>query len=101
MGNTRRRAVMDVTLEEIINKLNVIEEKIDNVEREFTEFRKEVTGRLNILERKIELQEITFKTLAKVINIRDENEKDSAGIFVREGTGFDTTRVKRVRSPLI
>ncbi len=92
---------MDVTLKEVMDKLNAMEKKLDSMEKEFVEFRKEITGKLVILEQKIELQEITFKTLARVISIRDEDEEDFTGISVREGTGFNTTRVKRVRSPLI
>ena len=92
---------MGVTLKEVMDKLNAMEKKLDSMEKEFVEFRKEVTGKLVILEQKIELQEITFKTLARAISIRDEDEEDFTGISVREGTGFNTTRVKRVRSPLI
>lgn len=99
---------MSVTLEEVMDKLNAMEEKLNimerrlsSMEKEFGEFRQEVRGKLSILEQKIELQEVTFKTLARAISIRDEDEEDFAGVSVREGTGFNTTRVKRVRSPLI
>ena len=81
----------------IREELKEVKQELEGVKQELGEMKQELEG----IKRQVELQDLSFRALVKVAKISEEDEEDFAGISVREGTGFNTTRVKRVRSPLI
>ncbi len=87
-------------VEEVKQELGSVKQELgDRIER--LERQVELQGdRIERLERQVELQDLSFRALVKAAKASQEVEEELEGTYVREGTGFNTKRIKWVRDPL-